>query len=44
MLYVCNSTPLIAFAKIGHLDLISKAIGTIVIPEAVYKELTIYEE
>lgn len=37
---VVNSTPLIALSNIGRLDLLERVYGRIVIPEAVYDEIT----
>ena len=37
---IVNSTPLIALAKSGQLDLLKRLYGRIVIPEAVYREVT----
>ena len=37
---IVNSTPLIALAKSGRLDLLRRLYGHIVIPEAVYREVT----
>lgn len=37
---VSNTTPLIAFARIGELDLLQKIIGYILIPDAVWREVT----
>ena len=37
---VSNTTPLIAFARIGELDLLQKIIGHILIPDAVWREVT----
>ncbi|MBN2445033.1 MAG: DUF3368 domain-containing protein [Spirochaetales bacterium] len=42
MIYVCNTTPIIAFSKIGYIELIREVFGTIIVPEAVFKELTEY--
>ena len=36
---VSNSTPLIAFAWLNHLELLPKLFGTIHIPQAVYDEI-----
>ena len=36
---VSNTTPLIALADIGHLDLLQKLYGEILIPEAVLNEI-----
>lgn len=37
---VSNSTPLIAFARIGELELLHQLIQHVVVPEAVWKEVT----
>ena len=37
---VADTGPMIAFARIGHLDLLHQVVGELVIPEAVYEELT----
>jgi hypothetical protein len=37
---VGNSTPLIAFARIGELDLLRRIVGHVVIPAAVWDEIT----
>ncbi len=37
---IVNSTPIIALAKIHHLDLLHEMYGDITIPEAVYREVT----
>jgi predicted nucleic acid-binding protein len=39
MVYVCNSTPIIAFSKIHRIDILSATLNNIIVPEAVYKEL-----
>lgn len=36
---VCNATPLIAFSRIQHLDLLRDVVGNIVIPNAVAEEI-----
>ena len=40
MLVVADATPLISLMKIGRLNLLERLFGQIVIPEAVYSELT----
>lgn len=40
MIVVSDTTPLISFLKIGHLDLLQKLFGEVQIPEAVFHELT----
>ena len=37
---VSNTTPLIAFARIEELDLLQKIVGHILIPDAVWREIT----
>lgn len=37
---VADSGPIIAFARIGRLDLLRQVVGELAIPEAVYEELT----
>ena len=37
---VSNTTPLIAFARIRELDLLQKIVGHILIPDAVWREVT----
>jgi predicted nucleic acid-binding protein len=39
---VSNATPLIAFSRIGRLDLLQKVVGNLVIPLAVEEEITGY--
>ena len=39
---VSNSTPIIALAKIGRIDILRELFGTIVLPEAVYHEVSDY--
>ncbi len=36
---VADTGPLIAFARIRHLNLLQQVIGELIIPEAVYDEL-----
>ncbi len=36
---VSDSTPLIAFARIGRLDLLEQLFGTILVPPAVHQEI-----
>lgn len=38
---VVNTTPLIALSHVGQLDVLKKLYGGIIIPEAVYKELSV---
>jgi predicted nucleic acid-binding protein len=37
---VADSGPIIAFARIGRLDLLRQVVGELLIPDAVYEELT----
>lgn len=41
---VVNTTPLIALSHVGELNILKKLYGKIIIPEAVYKELSVKEE
>lgn len=41
---VVNTTPLIALSHVGQLDLLKKLYGEIIIPEAVYGELSVKTE
>lgn len=41
---VVNTTPLIALSHVGQLDILKKLYGEIIIPQAVYKELSVKEE
>lgn len=41
MKVVCNSSTLIALARIGHLDILQKQVGVLVIPRAVYEDVVI---
>ena len=41
---VCNTTPIIALSRAGELLLLKKMYGEIVIPQAVYDELTAKED
>lgn len=36
---VADTGPIIAYARIGRLDLLRQVVGELVIPEAVYEEL-----
>ena len=40
MIVISDTTPLISFLKINHLDLLEKLFGKVFIPQAVYNELT----
>lgn len=39
MIVVADSTPIIALARIGHLNLLKSVHGTLIVPNAVYQEL-----
>ncbi len=41
---VVNTTPLIALSHVGQLDVLKRLYGEIIIPEAVYRELSAKEE
>ena len=41
---VVNTTPLIALSHVGQLDILKKLYGEIMIPEAVYRELSVKTE
>lgn len=41
MLVVSDTTPIISLVKIGKLDLLQKLFGRVMLPRAVYEELTI---
>lgn len=41
---VVNTTPLITLSHVGQLDILKELYGEIIIPEAVYKELSVKEE
>jgi len=41
---ICNATPLIAFSRIGQLALLQKVVGTLVIPNAVAREISVYSD
>ena len=43
MIVISDTTPLISLLKIGRLDLLEKLFGKVLIPCAVYRELTIDE-
>lgn len=38
---VVNTTPLIALSHVGQLEVLKKLYGRIIIPEAVYRELSV---
>ena len=40
MIIISDTTPIISLIKINRLDLLEKLFGEIIIPEAVFKELT----
>ena len=41
MIVVSDTTPLISLLKINQLDLLEKLFGEVLIPEAVFNELTV---
>lgn len=41
MIVVSDTTPLISFLKIGRVDLLKKLFGQVLVPQAVYNELTV---
>lgn len=41
---IVNTTPLIALSHVGKLDLLKQLYGEIIIPEAVYQELSVKED
>lgn len=41
---VVNTTPLIALSRVGQLGILKKVYGEVIIPEAVYRELSIKED
>ena len=41
---VVNTTPLIALSHVGQLEVLKKMYGSIIIPEAVYRELSVKTE
>ena len=43
MIVVSDTTPLISLLKIERLDLLKKLFGNVLIPQAVYEELTVDE-
>ena len=43
MIVVSDTTPLISLLKINRIDLLEKLFGEVLIPEAVFNELTIDE-
>ncbi|MBP3610572.1 MAG: DUF3368 domain-containing protein [Lachnospiraceae bacterium] len=43
MIVVSDTTPLISLLKIGHIDLLEKLFGQVLIPQAVFQELTVDE-
>ncbi|MBO7061352.1 MAG: hypothetical protein J6W54_09725 [Fibrobacter sp.] len=40
MIVVSDATPIISFLKINRLDILNKLFGEVLLPEAVYEELT----
>ena len=43
MIVISDTTPLISFLKINRIDLLEKLFGDVLIPQAVFEELTIDE-
>ena len=43
MIVVSDTTPLISLLKINRLDLLEKLFGEVLLPEAVFNELTVDE-
>ena len=43
MIVISDSTPLITFMKLGRLDLLHKMFSDVLIPQAVFQELTVNE-
>lgn len=41
---VVNTTPLIALSHVGQLNILKKLYGEVIVPEAVYRELSVKEE
>ena len=41
MTSVCNTSPIINLAAVGQLELLKKLYGKVVIPPAVYNEITV---
>lgn len=41
MIVVSDATPIISFLKINRLDILGKLFGEVLLPEAVYEELTL---
>ncbi len=41
MIVVSDTTPLISFLKIGRMELLERLFGSVLIPQAVYDELTV---
>ena len=44
MLIVSDTTPIITLMKMGHLDILKRLYGKVLIPNAVYMELTVNEK
>lgn len=38
---VVNTTPLIALSHVGQLNILKKLYGEVIVPEAVYRELSV---
>ncbi len=43
MIVISNSSPIITLAAIGQLDILAQVYQHIIIPKAVYHELTLYQ-
>ncbi len=43
MLIVCDTSPITNLLQIGHLDVLEKLFGQVIIPEKVFEELSFYE-
>ena len=44
MIVVSDATPIISFLKINRLDILGKLFGEVLLPEAVYEELTSHQD
>ncbi len=42
MIVVSDTTPIISLLKAGQLELLEKLYGNVLIPRAVYRELTVF--